>query len=186
MTEFNGIALLATSFLTIIVIVLAVTDLRERRIPNLIVFPAAIIGLGLNAHRGWQGLWFGCQGLTIGFGLLFVPYLFRVMGAGDVKFLAAIGAFLGDVEVIRVLLLALLAYPPLALVFLIQQRKVRLTIKRFAKLTSKLFGVFIPPLRLYAAQLEISDDPNIPSARTPFGLSISIGTLLALYTNLLQ
>src|SRR5205823_3661024 len=117
---------------------------------------------------------------------LFIPYLFHAMGAGDVKFLAAIGAFVGGIEVVRVLLLALLVYPPLALVFLIQQRKVTLTMKRFARLTSKLFGVFIPPLRLYAAQLEASDNPDIASARTPFGLSISIGALLALYTNLLR
>ncbi len=186
MTEFSGIALLVLIVLTIVVITLAYTDLRERRIPNLIVFPAALIGLGLNACWGWAGLWFGIKGLVVGFALLFIPYLFQAMGAGDVKFLAAVGAFLGGVEVIRVLLLALLAYPPLALVFLIQQQKVKLTLKRFARLTGKIFGIFIPPLRLYATQLEVSDDPNIASARTPFGLSISIGTLLALYTNLLR
>lgn len=186
MAEFNGIALLATILLTVVVLALAFTDLRERRIPNVIVFPAALIGLFLNALKGWQGLWFGCKGLAFGFVLLFIPYLFRAMGAGDVKFLAAIGAFVGGVEVLRVLLLALLAYPPLALIFLIRQQKVRLTLKRFARLTSKLFGIFIPPLRIYAAQLEANDDPNIASARTPFGLSISIGTLLALYSNLLR
>lgn len=186
MAEFNGIALLTTIILTTMVLVVAFTDLRERRIPNLIVFPAALIGVGLNAYQGGQGLWFSGKGIVIGFALLFVPYLLQAMGAGDVKFLAAIGAFVGGVEVIRVLLLALLAYPLLAMVFLIQQRKVLLTLKRFARLTSQLFGVFIPPLRLYAAQLQAGDNPHIASARTPFGLSIAIGTLVAVFTNLLR
>jgi prepilin peptidase CpaA len=186
MAEFTGITLLAAIALTGVVIAVAFFDLRERRIPNLIVFPAAILGLMLNASRGWQGLWFGCKGLAFGFALLFIPHLFRVMGAGDVKFLAAIGAFVGDVEVVRVLLLALLAYPLLATFFLIRQQKVTLTLKRFARLTSKLFGVFIPPLKFYAAQLEARDDPDVASATSPFGLAISVGTLLALYTNFLR
>lgn len=186
MAEFNGIALLATITLTAVALALAFTDLRERRIPNVIVFPAALAGLIFNALRGWQGLWFGCKGLAFGFALLIIPYLFRAMGAGDVKFLAAVGAFVGGVEVLRVLLLTLMAYPPLALVFLIQQQKLMLTLKRFAKLTSRLFGIFIPQFRMYATQLELNDDPTIASARTPFGLSISIGTLLALYSNLLR
>ena len=186
MADFLGTAVLATSALTVVVILAAWFDLRERRIPNVIVFPAALVGMGLNAARGWDGLWFGGKGLLIGFGLLFIPYLLRAMGAGDVKFLAAIGGFVGGTGVVRVLLLALLAYPILAIGFLIQQQKFALTMKRFARLTSKLFGVFIPPLRLYAAQLEASDHPEIASATSPFGLAISIGTLLALYTNFLR
>jgi len=150
------------------------------------VFPAALIGLGFNAARGWNGLWFGSKGLLIGFALLWIPYLLGKMGAGDVKFLAAIGAFVGGTGVIRVLLLALLVYPLLALFFLIHQKKVLLTLKRFAKLFCKLLGGLIPPLQLYAAQLEASDNPEIPSATSPFGFAVSTGTLLALYTNFLR
>ena len=186
MADFPGIALLAASTLTVVVILVAWFDLRERRIPNALVLPAAMMGLGLNAARGWDGLWFAGQGLLIGFGLLFIPYLLHAMGAGDVKFLAAIGAFVGGTGVVRVLLLALLVYPVLAVGFLIQQRKFALTMKRFARLTSKLFGVFIPAFRLYAMQLEASDDPEIASATSPFGLAISLGTLLALSTNFLR
>ncbi len=186
MADFFGIAVLTTSVLMIFVLLVAWFDVRERRIPNALVLPAALVGIGLNAARSWDGLWFGGKGLLIGFGLLFIPYLLRVMAAGDVKFLAAIGAFVGGTGVVRVLLLALLAYPVLALGFLIQQRKLTLTLKRFARLTSSLFGVFIPALRLYAAQLAASDNPEIASATSPFGLALSLGTLLALYTNFLR
>ena len=186
MADFSSTSILAASVLTFFVVLVAWFDLRERRIPNVLVLPAALVGLSLHALQGWNGLWFGGKGLLIGFALLFFPYLIGAMGAGDVKFLAAIGAFVGSAGVVRVLLLALLAYPLLALGFLIQQRKVTLTFKRFARLTCKLFGVLIPPLRLYAARLEASDDPEIASAMSPFGLAISIGTLLALFTNFLR
>lgn len=186
MADFPGTAVLAASALTVVVIVAAWFDWRERRIPNALVFPAALMGLSLNAARGWDGLWFGGKGLLIGFALLLIPYLLHAMGAGDVKFLAAIGAFVGGTGVVRVLLLALLVYPVLAVGFLIQQRKFALTMKRFAQLTSKLFGVFIPAFKLYAMQLEARDDPEIASATSPFGLAISLGTLLALFTDFLR
>ena len=181
----NGFDLLATILLTVTVILVAFFDLRERRIPNNIVFPAALTGLVLNGLRGWAGLWFGGKGLLVGFGLLFIPYLFRVMGAGDVKFLAAIGSFVGVSGVVRVLLLGLLIYPLLAMVFMIQQRKVKLTIRRFGILTSRFFGVLIPQFRLYAERLKAFDDEEIDSATSPFGLTISVGTLIALYTTFL-
>jgi prepilin peptidase CpaA len=186
MADFNGTTVLAASVLSIVVLLVAWFDLRERRIPNVLVLPAALVGLSLHALQGWNGLWFGGKGLLVGFALLFLPYLIGAMGAGDVKFLAAIGAFVGSAGVVRVLLLALMAYPLLALVFLLQQRKVTLTLKRFARLTCKLFGALIPPLRQYAAQLEARDDPEIASATSPFGLALSAGTLLALYTNFLR
>jgi prepilin peptidase CpaA len=186
MADFSGTTVLASAALTIVVLWVAWFDLRERRIPNVIVFPAALVGLSLNAVRGWEGLWFGGKGLLLGFALLCLPYLIGAMGAGDVKFLAAIGAFVGGAGVTRVLLLALLAYPLLAWGFLLQQGKVLLTLRRLARLTCKLFGVLIPPLRLYAAQLEARDDPEIASATSPFGLALSGGALLALYTNFLR
>lgn len=186
MAGFSGTTVLLASVLTIVVLLVAWFDLRERRIPNVLVLPAAVTGISLHAVQGWDGLWFGSKGFFIGFVLLFFPYLIGAMGAGDVKFLAAIGAFVGSAGVVRVLLLALLVYPFLALVFLIQQRKLLLTLKRFAQLTCKIFGVLIPPLRLYAAQLEATDDPEITSATSPFGLALSAGTLLALFTNFLR
>lgn len=186
MANFDRIALLAASALTLVAVLAAWFDLRERRIPNLLVFPATLIGLILNASHGWDGLWFSTKGFALGIALLFIPYLLRVMGAGDVKLLASTGAFVGASDVMRVLLLALLAYPVLALGFLIHQRKLKLTLVRFGQLLLRLLGIFFPPLKLYAAQLEAMDNPQIASATSPFGVAISIGTLLALYTQLLK
>ena len=177
---------LMSGVLTLFVALIAYYDLRERRIPNAFVFPAALIGLSLNAWLGWNGLWFGLQGLIAGFALLLIPYLFRVMGAGDVKFLAAIGAFVGAFGSLRALLFALLIYPLLALFFVIRQGKLKLTLRRFGLVLSRVAGSIIPFFQLYATRMESINDETIPSATTPFALSLSAGTLVAIYTNWLQ
>ena len=71
-------------------------DIRTQRIPNYLSLGTAVAGLGfqLGCH-GWGGLWSGFLGLVLGFGLLLIPYLLKGMGAGDVKALAALGAWLG-------------------------------------------------------------------------------------------
>jgi prepilin peptidase CpaA len=87
-------------WILILPLLLAVTmawrDLRTRRIPNCLTLGAALAGLGFRlGYYGWSGLTSGCVGLVLGFGLLICFYLMGGMGAGDVKALAALGAWLG-------------------------------------------------------------------------------------------
>lgn len=71
-------------------------DLKTRKIPNYLTFGAALAGLAYNlAVSGWAGLGNGFLGLLLGFGFLILPYVMGGMGAGDVKALAALGAWLG-------------------------------------------------------------------------------------------
>jgi prepilin peptidase CpaA len=71
-------------------------DLRTRKIPNYLTLCAALAGLAFNLGvSGWGGLGHGVLGLLLGFGCLIPVYIFGGMGAGDVKALAALGAWLG-------------------------------------------------------------------------------------------
>ncbi|MEW6659761.1 MAG: A24 family peptidase [Thermodesulfobacteriota bacterium] len=71
-------------------------DIRTQRIPNYLTLGTAMAGLGFQlGFHGWAGLWSGFLGLALGFGLLILPYLLRGLGAGDVKAMAALGAWLG-------------------------------------------------------------------------------------------
>lgn len=71
-------------------------DLRTRKIPNYLTFGAALVGLAFNLTvSGWAGLKDGLLGLLLGFCFLVIPYMMGGMGAGDVKALAALGAWLG-------------------------------------------------------------------------------------------
>lgn len=71
-------------------------DYAQRRVPNWL--NAAIAAAGLVAQLSFHGLagaGNGMLGLLVGFGVLIVPWLMHGMGAGDVKLMAAIGAWLG-------------------------------------------------------------------------------------------
>lgn len=71
-------------------------DVKTRRIPNYLTLGAALAGLGFQlGYHGWPGLKAGTLGLALGFGLLMLPYLAGGLGAGDVKAMAALGAWLG-------------------------------------------------------------------------------------------
>lgn len=74
----------------------AATDLRMRRIPNYLTLPAAVLGLAYHtlAPMGWGPL-ASLAGLAVGFSLLLAPWLLGGGGMGDVKLLAALGAWLG-------------------------------------------------------------------------------------------
>ncbi|MGH9834083.1 MAG: A24 family peptidase [Blastocatellia bacterium] len=178
---------LLTVLLVAFAIAVSIFDVRERRIPNFLVFPATFVGLGLNLSiHGWGGLVFGLKGLAIGFVLLFIPYLVGGMKAGDVKFLAAIGAYLGATDVIRALLATVLCYPLLAAVAVIREKKARITWLRFRRVLCNFLGFFVPALKLYAVRLDGQDDKSVASATTPFGVAIAAGTLIAIYTNFLR
>jgi prepilin peptidase CpaA len=94
-----------------------VTDVRSRRIPNLLTFGGAAAGLLFHAiYPGSAGLMSAVEGWLIGAAFFFIPFALGGLGAGDVKLLAALGAWLGPAEIIRAGVYAALAGGVLALV----------------------------------------------------------------------
>ncbi len=75
---------------------MAWNDVRTNRIPNYLTLGCALAGLGYQlGFHGLAGLGNGLLGMVLGFGLLILFYWLGGMGAGDVKALAALGAWLG-------------------------------------------------------------------------------------------
>jgi prepilin peptidase CpaA len=74
----------------------AVLDFRLHKIPNYLTVPTALTGLAFHvlAPSGW-GAVTSLGGFALGFSLLIVPWLLGGSGMGDVKLLAALGAWLG-------------------------------------------------------------------------------------------
>lgn len=99
---------------------MAVGDWRTRRIPNYLTFGGALAGLVFQtALFGLSGLTQALSGLLLGLALLLLPYIYGGMGAGDVKALAALGAWLGPRAVFSVFCYMGLAGGLLSLGFLI-------------------------------------------------------------------
>jgi prepilin peptidase CpaA len=71
-------------------------DVRSRRIPNVLTFGAAACALAFHvAVGGAGGLADALLGWVVGTAVLLAPYALGGMGAGDVKLLGAIGAWVG-------------------------------------------------------------------------------------------
>ncbi len=92
----------------LILLILAATwsDLRTRRIPNVVTVAGAAAGFVLHVlNGGTAGAWTSIAGALVGFALFVVFFLAGGMGAGDVKLFAAIGALLGPQSTLLVFVL---------------------------------------------------------------------------------
>ncbi|WP_129777853.1 A24 family peptidase [Peristeroidobacter soli] len=78
------------------VVCVAIIDWRTHRIPNLLCAVAAIIGFGSQVWmHGEAGLLAALGGSAVGFAIFLPFYVLKAFGAGDVKAMATVGAFLG-------------------------------------------------------------------------------------------
>ena len=79
--------------LFIIIIIAFLTDIKKKIIPNMLTYSGITFGLIYHTvSEGLTGFLNSLLGMTIGFILLGIIYLFKAIGAGDVKLFAAIGA----------------------------------------------------------------------------------------------
>ncbi len=83
-------------------LVAATLDFRTQKIPNYLTIPAAVLGLVYHTFFG-SGPLFALAGLAVGFVLLLLPFILGGGGAGDVKMLAALGAWVGPLWVTIIL-----------------------------------------------------------------------------------
>jgi prepilin peptidase CpaA len=73
-----------------------VTDLRSRRIPNILTVGGALAALLFHTMTGGiTGAGTAAAGWLAGAAVFFLPFYLGGMGAGDVKLMAALGAWLG-------------------------------------------------------------------------------------------
>ena len=76
--------------------VACITDLRSRRIPNVLTFGAALAAVVFHGVTGGSGgVASAGTGWLVGVAVFFLPFTLGGLGAGDVKLLAALGAWCG-------------------------------------------------------------------------------------------
>ncbi len=79
-----------------VAVVGCVCDLRSRRIPNVLTFGAAAAAFAYHLTTGGVGaLGQSALGWLVGVLVFIVPFALRGLGGGDVKLVAALGAWIG-------------------------------------------------------------------------------------------
>lgn len=157
-----------------VLIICVYTDLRNRRIYNVVVIPAALTGIIVHLlFSGLEGCLFSLKGLAAGMGLLFIPFAMGGFGAGDVKLMGAIGALKGPVFVVKAFLATGLIGGILAVLVLIKRKKLLSTLKRIGQ----SFYIFVGSV-FKVNTLQSLDKAEFHES-LPYGLAIGIGTFIA-------
>lgn len=171
------IELTTTSVLLGVLAIAVYTDLRRGYIYNKLTYTAAIAGLAINVlGYGLDGGLSSVKGWLLGAALFFVFFLFKAMGAGDVKLLAAVGAIKGPVFVLNAFVFTGLAGGVIGIFILLRRRRVRAAL---GNLASELHGLVL------FQRLPDPDQARMSSLGFPYGPAIALGSLAALVVSVL-
>jgi len=166
------IGLLRFSYFALILLIAAVWDIRFKRIPNWLTFSSMIVALSYHVISGGvEGLLFSLGGAAAGMAILIIPYFMRGMGAGDVKLVGVVGAFLGVGKMLLALLWTALVGGLYAIVLLICCVYLKRTPRPYLSAAYPYKG------------LEDALAPSGATAKKPslcYGVAIAIGTMLSL------
>jgi prepilin peptidase CpaA len=174
MVDFNMDTFLIT-FLTGVLVVAVIQDLRYQRIPNMLNYPAMAGALAYHfLTLGLNGVLFSAGGLALGIAILIVPYMMGGMGAGDAKLMGTVGAVVGAKGVFVAFLFTAIVGGVHALLALLMNRQYsRGVVGRHATTAKTLIftGHFIP----------IPDKDEKKKPKLCYGVSIALGTFIYMF-----
>ena len=156
-------------------LVASVFDVKSRRIPNFITFPAFALGLMMHLILGgWRQLLSAlAAGLICGVVFL-VFYIAGGMGAGDVKLITAVGCIAGMSHIAYILVLTAISGGVMAVCLALYKGKFQQTVMNVGELASHHRHQGLQP----HPDLNVE---NVRTLRLPYALAIAGGSLLTLY-----
>jgi len=158
------------------------SDVRSRRIPNQLVVLGLLAGFTLQATVtpgaglfsepfGALGLLKAAAGMALGLLLLLPMYALGAMGAGDVKLMAMLGAFLGPLDIVGAGLSSVLAGGVLALLVALCQGSLR---KVTGNVKLMVLGSVLRGMSGGSARI---DAPLAATGQLPYAVAIASGTV---------
>ena len=156
------------------VVVAAIFDVRTHRIPNWLVLLGAVTcfaGQMIQPALLGFGMAGALKGIAVGFALLLPLYLLRATGAGDVKLMAMVGAYLGSPQIWGALFGIALAGGLLAVAVALRRG---VFLRMLQNIQSGFYGSLSQTLMGELPTMGLSTQP---AAQLPYGVAIALGTL---------
>lgn len=153
-----------------------VVDGTRGRIPNPVVFAGAAVALAVSSTPGGVGFSSALAGLAIAGVASALLRQAGGLGGGDVKLLAASGAFVGFPAVLPLLLATALAGGVLSAVAAARSGKVAAVIANLRRGAQQAAGAIVLEHRMPAA----ADFPATAAPPVPYALAIAAGALFQL------
>jgi prepilin peptidase CpaA len=158
---------------SVVLVVAAVIDGWKLKVPNWITFPLIAGGWIYSvALFGWSGLVWSLAGTAVGLGLLLPAYAIGGMGAGDVKLLAGIGAWMWASVTLYAFCVSAIVGGVIALGMVAYRRQWRHHARQFVGIVNEIASVQNPEtLSTIAAGRKSS------MFLLPYGIPIALGTI---------
>ncbi len=158
---------------SVVLVVAAVIDGWMLKVPNWLTFPMVIAGwIFSTVCFGWAGLGWSLLGTAIGLGLLLPLYAVGGMGAGDVKLLAGVGAWVWGTVTFYAFCVSAIVGGVIALGMILYSRKWRHHRSQFFSILNEI-AVVRDPNQLSAIAAERKSSMML----LPYGIPIAIGTI---------
>jgi prepilin peptidase CpaA len=159
--------------LSVVLIVAAVIDGLQLKVPNWITFPLVLGGwIYSTAYFGWEGLGWSLMGTVVGLLLLLPAYAIGGMGAGDVKLLAGVGAWVWASTTLYAFCVSTVVGGIIAIAMVLWRRDWFHHFYQFWAITGEILEVRDPnKLSTIAAERKSS------MLLLPYGIPIAIGSI---------
>jgi prepilin peptidase CpaA len=173
-----AVGLLPMSVAISVGLIAATVDVWTFKVHNVVTLPLLLSGLAYHSFQdGLAGLGFSLAGAGFGFAALVIFYAVGGIGAGDVKLMAGMGAWLGAAMTVQVVLVAGLATGIYALVLLLFAGGAQYLLTNLAILVFRVRAVAIH----FSGEERVEDVVRQTDSRRrrliPFAAMVAVGVL---------
>lgn len=157
-----------------------ISDIKSRKIKNKLTLTFIILGLLTNLiFSGVEGLINSLLGILIPIVLLFGLYALRMLGAGDIKLLSALGAVFGAREILKIMAYSFIAGGIIALVLIMVRKNAK---ERLLYLFNYLKSVLLTLHIMPYTDFEDKEDRG----KFPFAYAVFCGGLFYIIVELVK